>query len=84
MNNEKVEISKTTAWAILEAMSDWLEWIDRLDERTRRDVIALDELVKALDAEQHLTDKWYTQQKESAELNKAHKLATVQTEKAGE
>jgi hypothetical protein len=65
-------------------MSDWLEWIDRLDERTRRDVIALDELVKALDAEQHLTDKWYTQQKESAELNKAHKLATVQTEKAGE
>lgn len=81
---EKVEISKTTAWTILEAMSDWLEWVDRLDEKTRAEIVALDELVKTLDAEQHLTDKWYRQQKESAELNKAHKLATAQTEKAGE
>jgi hypothetical protein len=81
---EKVEITKKSAFTILEAMSDWLEWVDRLDEKTRAEIVALDELVKALDAEQHLTDKWYRQQKESAELNKAHKLETAQTETAAE
>lgn len=84
MNNEKIEITKTSALTILEAMSDWLDWVDRLDAKTRAEIVALDELVKALDAEQHLSDKWQKQQEENARLNEAHRLATAQKETAGE
>jgi hypothetical protein len=56
-NTEKVEISKTSAWVALERLHDWLEYIEWLDDETRRDVIALDELVRALDAEAFITDK---------------------------
>ena len=56
-NSDKIEITKTTAWVALERMHDWLEYIEWLDDETRRDVIALDELVRALDAEAFITDK---------------------------
>jgi hypothetical protein len=56
-NTEKIEISKTTAWVALERLYDWLEYIEWLDDETRRDVIALDELVRALDGEAFITDK---------------------------
>jgi hypothetical protein len=74
MNNktDKIEITTTTAYVLLERMLDWLEWIDRLDDGTRRDVIALDELVRELDAEQFLTDRWYKQQADMQEANKAN------------
>ena len=81
MKNEKVEITTRTAWVALEFMHDYLEWIDRLDDETRRNVIALDELVRVLDAEQFLADKWQKRQEESARLNEAHRLATAQKEK---
>jgi hypothetical protein len=55
--NEKIEITKTTAWVALERLYDWLEYIEWLDDETRRDVIALDELVRALDGEQYIADK---------------------------
>jgi hypothetical protein len=70
--NEKIEITTKTAWVMLERMLDLLDWVDRLDDETRRDVIALDELVRQLDAEQFLTDRWYKQQQEQQEANKAH------------
>jgi hypothetical protein len=56
-NTNKVEISITTAWVALERLYDWLEYIEWLDDETRRDVIALDELVRALDGEQYIADK---------------------------
>ena len=79
--NEKVEISTKTAWVALEFMHDYLEWIDRLDDETRRNVIALDELVRVLDAEQFLTDKWFKAQEENARLNQMHKQTTIEKEK---
>ena len=56
-NTNKVEISTATAWVALERLYDWLEYIEWLDDETRRDVIALDELVRALDGEQYIADK---------------------------
>jgi hypothetical protein len=56
-NTNKVEISSTTAWVALERLYDWLEYIEWLDDETRRDIIALDELVRALDGEQYIADK---------------------------
>jgi hypothetical protein len=56
-NSDKIEITKTTAWVALERLYDWLEYIEWLDDETRRDVIALDELVRALDGEQYIADK---------------------------
>ena len=55
--NETVEITIRTAWIALERLHDWLEYIDCLDDKTRRDIAALDELVQALDAEGFITDK---------------------------
>ena len=55
--NETIEIKKATAWAALERLHDWLEYIEWLDDETRRDVIALDDLIRALDAEAFITDK---------------------------
>jgi hypothetical protein len=70
--NEKIEITTKTAWIALERLHDWLEWIDTLDDATRRDIIALDELVRALDAEQYLADKNAEQQARLQEANKKH------------
>jgi hypothetical protein len=79
--NEKVEISTKTAWVALEFMHDYLEWIDRLDDETRRNVIALDELVRVLDAEPFLTDKWFKAQEENARLNEMHQKAKTEKTK---
>jgi hypothetical protein len=70
--NEKIEITIKTAWIALERLHDWLEWVDLLDDATRRDIIALDELVRALDAEQYLADKHSEQQARMQEANKKH------------
>jgi hypothetical protein len=55
--NETIEIKKATAWVALERMHDWLEYIEWLDDDTRRDVIAFDDLIRALDAESFITEK---------------------------
>lgn len=55
--NETIEIKKATAWVALERLHDWLEYIEWLDDETRRDVIAFDDLIRALDAEDFITDK---------------------------
>jgi hypothetical protein len=64
--NEKIEITKGSAWALLERIDEWLQWTDRLDAETRRDIAAMDELVRVLDAEDYLEKKWYERQAEHA------------------
>lgn len=71
-NNNKIEISIKTAWVALERLNDWLEWVELLDDATRRDIIALDELVRALDAEEYLATKHAEQQARLQEANKKH------------
>jgi hypothetical protein len=71
-NTETIELTKRTAWVALERLHEWLEWIDELDDSTRRDIIALDELVRALDAEQYLADKTAERHARMQEANKAH------------
>lgn len=46
---ETVTISKRTAERCLNRLADWLEYIEGLDAETRADIIALDELINALD-----------------------------------
>lgn len=53
---ENIEISKKSGYVILTMMTDWLEYADELDAKTRKEIIALDELIAALDAEQWITD----------------------------
>jgi hypothetical protein len=77
-NSDKIELTTKTAWVALERLHEWLEWIDELDDATRRDIIALDELVRALDAEQYLADKRAERQARLQEANKAH-LEAMQT-----
>lgn len=56
-NTETVNITKQSAWACFELLHDILDWVEFLDEETRKQIIALDELAKALDAENYITDK---------------------------
>jgi hypothetical protein len=55
--NETIEIKKATAWVALERLHDWLEYIEWLDDETRRDITAFDDLIRALDAESFITEK---------------------------
>jgi hypothetical protein len=41
----------------LELLTEILDWVEFLDEDTRKQIIALDELVRVLDAEKLITDK---------------------------
>ena len=53
---ENIEISKKSGYVILTMMTDWLEYADELDAKTRQEITALDELIVALDAEQWIAD----------------------------
>lgn len=66
---ETITISRATAERLLNRMADWLEYIDGLDYETRADIIALDELVKALDAEEQLVQ---LEQQRRDELQRLH------------
>jgi len=56
-HEDPIEISVKTAWVAMECLQGWLEYIDCLDDATRRQIIALDELVQALDAETFITEE---------------------------
>lgn len=66
---ETITISRATAERLLNRMADWLEYIDGLDYETRADIIALDELVRAMDGEEQL--KTIEQQRRD-ELQRLH------------
>ena len=51
MINKEITITEATARRAMARLSDWLEWVEDLDAETRADILALDELIKALDAE---------------------------------
>ena len=53
---ENIQISKKSGYVILTMMTDWLEYADELDAKTRQEITALDELIVALDAEQWHVD----------------------------
>ena len=74
---EPIEISVKTAWIALECLHDWLEYVDCLDDETRRKIAALDELVQALDAEGFITDK---RDKERARAEAAWKARQAEEE----
>jgi len=52
MKNEKVDISKETAATLLFHLTDYLYYTPYLDKETRALVIALDDLIIALDYEE--------------------------------
>jgi flagellar motility protein MotE (MotC chaperone) len=72
-NTETIELSKTSAWAALERLEEWLQYTDRLDAESRRDIAALDELIRVLDAEDWMTKQWYDRQAEHDRLMAEHK-----------
>lgn len=71
--NEVIELSKESAWAVLKQLEEWLQWTDRLDADTRANIAAMDELVKALDAEDYLDKQWYARQAEHEKHVAAYK-----------
>jgi hypothetical protein len=80
--NEKIELTKGSAWAILEQLEEWLQWTDRLDADTRRLIGAMDELVRVLEAEDYLDKQWYARQAEHEKHVAAYKAK--QEEEASE
>lgn len=71
--NEVIKLTKSSAWALLKRIEEWLQWTDRLDADTRADIAAMDELVKALDAEEYLDKQWYARQAEHEKHTAAYK-----------
>jgi len=53
---DNVEIRRKSGYVILTMMTDWLEYADELDAKTRKEITVLDELIVALDAEQWIAD----------------------------
>ena len=78
--DETINITIRTAWVAMEMLNEMLDWVEFLDDETRRQIIALDELVRVLDAESFITDKRdkviAERQKEWAERQAAEKAKT--------
>jgi hypothetical protein len=78
--NETITVTIRTAWVAMEMLNEMLDWVEFLDDETRRQIIALDELVRVLDAESFITDKRdkviAERQKEWAERQAAEKAKT--------
>jgi hypothetical protein len=83
MNNEKIEISKTTAETILFHLTDYLYYVDSLDKETRNQIAALDELITALDYEDEYRAKVEEIQTANIKMNQEFH-ARREAEKAGE
>jgi hypothetical protein len=67
--NETITISKTTAETLLFHLTDYLYYIDSLDKETRAQVIALDELITALDYENEHRAKVEEMEERNRKLN---------------
>lgn len=79
--NETITISKTTAETLLFHLTDYLYYIDSLDKETRAQVIALDELITALDYEDEHRLK--VKEIENANIKMNAEFHARQAEKAG-
>ena len=67
-----ISISEKAAWVCLDALSDWLDYVDTLDKETRERVAALDELVIQLKAEDWLQDKEARERARAIEMNREY------------
>ena len=84
MNTEQITISKTTAERALKTLADWLEWVEDLDRETRADILALDELVKALGLEDKFEEQLQEKREERNRVNLAYaKKIQAEQEQAG-
>ena len=70
--NEQITISKATAQRALKTLADWLEWVEDLDTETRADILALDELVKALGIEAEFDKQLEEKREERNRVNLAY------------
>lgn len=66
----RITITRETAERCIARLADWLEYVDSLDYETRADIIALDELIRAIDGEELLETIQHRQREEVARLNK--------------
>lgn len=84
MNTEQITISKKTAERALKTLADWLEWVEDLDRETRADILALDELVKALGLEDKFEKQLQEKREERNRVNLAYaKKIQAEQEQAG-
>jgi hypothetical protein len=83
MDNKQITITEATARRAMERLNDWLEWVEDLDAETRADVIALDEIIKALDAEAEY-QKLLDERRERMIQNNKARAAKKEAESAGE
>ena len=82
--NEQITISKATAERALKTLADWLEWVEDLDKETRADILALDELVKALGIEAEFDKQLEEKREERNRVNLAYvKKVQAEQEQAG-
>lgn len=68
----KITITEQTARVCLDALADWLEFVDTLDKETRQRVIALDELIRELEAEDYMAEKEEAQRQEHRRMMEEH------------
>ena len=77
-----ITISEKAAWTCLDALSDWLDYVETLDKETRERVVALDELVNALAAEEYLVEKAAKERARAIEMNREYLERQAAKEKA--
>tara|TARA_R110000796_G_C14354691_1_gene412036 strand:+ start:41 stop:283 length:243 start_codon:yes stop_codon:yes gene_type:complete len=77
---KRISITEKAAWTCLDALSDWLDYVETLDKETRKRVAALDELVEELAAEEWLVAKAARERARAIEMNREY--LERQTEKA--
>ena len=85
MNNETITISKTTGQTTLRVLTMWLEYVESLTAETRAEIIALDELIKALDAEERYQEQIEQSRAEARRMNEEYQQRkALEEERAGE
>jgi hypothetical protein len=80
MNNETITITKATAERALTRLGDWLEYVEDMDKETRADVVALDELIKALDAEDSFQKEIEEKRENARRLNEEYQARKKEME----
>lgn len=78
MNTETITISKTTGETTLRVLTMWLEYVESLTAETRAEIIALDELIKALDAEDRYQQQIEQSRAEARRINEEYQQRRAQ------
>lgn len=68
----KISITEKTARLALDALLDWLDYIEFLDSDTRQRVIAVDELIRELEAEDYIAEKIAAEQERLRKANEEY------------